>query len=126
MGGHEVVSAREVGGVHAPCAVPADEAPDDVGERVRDVRVCQLGLQLATRRVLEHDAGSGDGRRGVGEVVRDDLMPVELRDGDATAVAREAREVKDGGVDECGGGIDGRARGNVGVGHGRPAYRRAR
>ena len=59
--GDEIVRAREVGRIDAPLGLPADEAADDVADRVGDVRVRELRLELAVLGVLEHDPTARDG-----------------------------------------------------------------
>src|SRR5438034_1309043 len=60
----------------------------------------------------------------MGEVVRDDLMLIELGDRDPTVLGRSLGEVTRSSIDKGARGVDGRAGGGMGVSHGGGAYRR--
>ncbi len=98
----------------------------DVGDRVGDVRVRELRLEVAVLGVVEHHAGRGDGAGRVGEVVGHDLVLVERAHRDAAVDGRSLGEAAGRGVDEGARRVDGRAGGGIRVRHGGGAYRRRR
>ena len=116
---HEREGVGEQAGVDAPHRFAAEHLGAEVGDRVGDERAREQRLHLAVLGVVEHHLGALDRARGVREVVAEDLVLVELGDGDAAVDVRGAREMVGGDGDDVGRAVDrGRSRREL-VGHGR-------
>ncbi len=113
--------ALEVRAVDTPDAGAGEQPRSQVHERIGDERPCEHRLVLAVRRVVEHHAAALDGARRVREVVREHLVLVELRDGDAVAVGARVGEVATRRVDDGLRVVDCGCRGVHHVDHGRRA-----
>ena len=100
MCGHERVRGGERDGIDAPEGFPADEPRHDVAEGVGDERHREHRFDLAVLRVPAHDPGRLDRRGHVREVVRDHLVPVELRYRQLAVVEARVGEVGYGGIDD--------------------------
>ena len=106
-------------GVDAPHRFASQQLGAEVGDRVGDERAREHRLDLAVLGVVEHHLGALDRAGGVGEVVAEHLVLVELGDGDAAVDGGGACEVVGGGGDDLGRAVDrGRRRREL-VGHGR-------
>ncbi len=104
----EVVRGCEESRIDPPEVFSADHPAHDVGDRVGHERAGQHRLDFAVPGVAAHDPPGFDRGGGVGQVVRDHLVLVELVDRQLGAVEARLREVRDRGVDDFGRHGDGR------------------
>ena len=96
VGGHELAGGGQLGGADAPLRLPTDEAGDEVGDGLGGEQAGQAGLETAVVAVVAHHRRPLHAGGGVGQVVGQHLVTVELGDGDAPLLAGELGQVGGG------------------------------
>ena len=111
VGGHERAGAGQRILGHAPRRLPSDHLDHEVIDRVGDERARDAGLDVTLGAVVKDGPGVLHGRGGVGEVVGDDLIGVEVG---AAQVGGRCLDDPLGQVDGRGGGSEVRSRNSHG------------
>ena len=100
--GDEAVRRFESAGRHTPERLPAEDLGRQVVEDVGGEGAGDGGLGRTLRPVVEKGTGSGQGRRGMGDVVGEDLVDIRAAEFAESADGRPDDRVAE--VDHGGGG----------------------